>query len=213
MASVVREGPVWPVFVGSTRLLSRSRPGFQIKLNQILVIRSRRLVQRALTLKLTRRNFSVLVTRSNLATLSLLNNATATDHAGHPIVSLIILSLVLPNVGKLSLYHLLHRRNVSIPVLVLDTGNARASHIINLRVKTSSCLAGPFNVHRLITHYHTLLQQRRTGARPRPSGILAFRSVALRPRRYQIFLQNRRIGLSPGRFHVLRLFVKRPQHI
>lgn len=96
------------------------------------------------------RNFGIVITRSKRRTLSLLSSD----------VSLLLLSMVVPGGGNVSALGTLHRARRA-PIVVLATHNDRLSHILKLRLNTSSCLPGPFGSHRLITHVHTVLHHSR----------------------------------------------------
>lgn len=73
---------------------------------------------------------------------------------------LVVLSVVVPSVSKFACYNGVHSL-ISYPVLFLATGAVRESVASNLKLKTSSCLAGPFHVTRLHTEMRTRLHHRR----------------------------------------------------
>lgn len=97
-----------------------------------------------------RRGLSTMMTRNNLRNLELLRG-------GGSAYSLVVLSIVVPSVGKFRMLRGVQRGG-GIPILVLATGDSRRSGISNLQLKTSSCLAGPFKVGRLVTHIGSLVQ-------------------------------------------------------
>lgn len=173
----------------------------------VLVIRSRRSCHRPLMCRLAHRKCSISTTSANRRNLRLF--------AGNN-VSLILLSLVLPNVSNATLYHHVHRRD-HIPVVVLATGDTRVSGIINLRVNTSSCIAGPCSFHRLLTHVHTIVHHGRTTTRTSnaisSSVPLIYNSVTVRINRRRIAMHNRAIFFPLGRFRLLRCLVRGGNHI
>lgn len=99
--------------------------------------------------------------------------------------SLVVLSLVLPEISKLAIYRQLQHSHqaTSVPILVLATLDRARSGISNFGTKTSSCLAGPFRLSRVLTEIQTLLQQ--ASHVPRTTGrdrVLGFNPLALVPR-------------------------------
>lgn len=72
--------------------------------------------------------------------------------------SLFVLSLVLPKMSKFRVYGGVHRVG-GAPVLVISTGGSSVSGVHKLKLKTSSCIAGPFSPDRLMTHIGTRLTQ------------------------------------------------------
>lgn len=134
--------------------------------------------------------------------------------AGRHSVSLIILSLVLPSVSNVRIYRGVHNGGGGvaggIPVVVLATGNSAASHMLNLRVNTSSCVTGPFRPHRLLTHVHTIVHHRRRPGRTSDrSSDLAFNHLDIFPSDRRIAVSRRPIHLAARRFRLLRCFTAR----
>ncbi len=114
----------------------------------VLIYRSRISVHSFIIIGLRHTNCAIMRTNSNRRTLITCRTS--------PSFALTLLSIVLPNVSNFRAYHHLQTGDTALNVVVLATHARRARGIRNLRVKTSSCIAGPFNVTRLLTHLRTL---------------------------------------------------------
>lgn len=163
----------------------------------VLMMSSRGPVSSVVGFGLAGRNCSIRATCSNRRTLGRIRRISP---------SLVVLSLVLPGVSNLRITHRIHGAR-SVPVVVIATGSTRVSGILNLRVNTSSCIAGPFSGHRLITHIGTGLEHRTTitGTAPRRRGSSSVRvnDLAVRPRTCIISGGNRGVRLARHRFRLL----------
>lgn len=118
-----------------------------VRAPRVLVIRSRLMAHGALGDVFRTRNCSIFRTASNTRVRRVLSRCS---------VGLIVVSVGLPNGGNLLLTHRLHRRT-GITLVFLANHSGRISGVLNLRVNTSSCVAGPFGPHRLAVHTHGLL--------------------------------------------------------
>lgn len=125
-------------------------------------------------------------------------------------VSLVLLSVVLPCQGNSAMLATMERYS-AIPVVIVSTGKAARGGMSLLHLNTSSCVAGPFSVRRILTEVRDGLHQIRfRGSGParlhRNSLILSLGSGAT-------FLRNDRLALATGRFTVLRLLVGCPSGV
>lgn len=116
---------------------------------------------------------------------------------------LILLSVVLPKRSKLRVLGGLGGSSGagSVPIVVIATGNSRCSGMMKLSSKTSSCIAGPFNVVRLVSEVGTMLEEdkgRRSGAG------LSINKVDLSAGGRRMGMSKRGIMLALGRFRLLR---------
>lgn len=119
---------------------------------------------------------------------------------------LVLLSLVLPKVSKCRIYHRVHS-GTTAPVVVLSTGDRMFSGILKLRLKTSSCVVGPFSPGRVITHMETILEEcrikRRGSASIRGAGYTRFSKLAVGLAGCSIIYSKRPISVPPGRLRLL----------
>lgn len=124
--------------------------------------------------------------------------------------SVVLLSLVLPGVSNLRMYRRVHRFS-GIPVVVLATGKRSVSGVLNLRCKTSSCIAGPFGVLRIGTHVGTVVHHTNDGrSGRRGTGAIRIKRLGLSYRKHHMFVSKGRVGLATGRFSILRLLMFGP---
>lgn len=96
---------------------------------------------------------------------------------------MLMTSIVVPHVSNFRVMHHVHRSSGTAPMLFLATQSTVGSMMGKFRLKTGSCLGGPFNVRRLVMHLGTLV--RGTFIRGRVAGACAvkkcrFGSIARR---------------------------------
>lgn len=72
-----------------------------------------------------------------------------------------------------------------------------------LGVKTSSCVLGPFSRRRLLTEVRTILEEARSRRK-----VLSFGNLMLGPGSCRLLFRSGRVLLAPGRFTVVKLFLK-----
>lgn len=126
---------------------------------------------------------------------------------GRRVPRLVLLSVVLPKTSNCAVLRRLGDvpSMGSIPMVVIATGRTRFSGMGNLRNKTSSCVAGPFNVVRFITEMGTILEQDTHRGR---SGRLRCSRLCLGMKHRRIRCQRRGISLAQGRFRLLRCLLR-----
>lgn len=115
---------------------------------------------------------------------------------------LMVLSIVLPSFSKLSILRGVHESTIAggIPIVLIATGKDRVSGIGNLSVNTSSCVAGPFSILRLVSEIHTVLHEYSISSERSMVGLnrVIFSSSGRVMADY-----NRRYGLAFGRCRLL----------
>lgn len=117
--------------------------------------------------------------------------------------SLCVLSLALPSNDNCSMYHRVGGSN-SFPMVFLATCSSRIGIIVNLSLKTSSCVSGPFEVGRLLTEVGDILHECDGSS---PSKIMDINSVGMGAGRTGICGGNTRVVLATVRCGLLLVFV------
>lgn len=124
--------------------------------------------------------------------------------------SLVLLSLVLPKVSKRRILTRVQGRN-GAPIVILATGSKLSRGVKLLADKTSSCVAGPFRVRRILTQVRIRLH--RVRRRPR-RGDISCGGLRLSHRHFRIQVTKILLpGVAGRRFTVLRLLLRRPGRI
>lgn len=171
----------------------------------VLIISSRRSLYRVLGFGLRGRNCRISATGSTRRTLGV-----SVDDC-----RLVLLSMVVKRVSNFGVTGVLGGSGgaTGIPVVFVATGSARGSAIANFGLKTSSCVSGPFSLHRIVTHIGTMLQHATaTRARETPRQLIC-RSLIVSVAGGGIDVSNRRIRLAGGRFRVLLLLMRGGKHM
>lgn len=122
--------------------------------------------------------------------------------------SVTMLSIVVPGGSNFALTRRVHRRATSLPVMFLATGALGRSVLRNFGVNTSSCVAGPFSVRRLIFHMRTVLHHMHNGGAGR-SAVCRVNGFAFSARGRLLAVNSRRAGLAAGRGRLLTLLYTR----
>ncbi len=172
---------------------------------QVVVIRSRTTVHRFRTVGLGHIKCAIIRTNSTRRTLRVFG-------ASRRNFSVTLLSVSVPNVSKLALYGRLHQEDRALNVVVLATEARRVSGVANLVRNTSSCVAGPFDPARLLTHISSLCHEIRVctpGATTVPSSVILNR-FALGLEGHALLGGSGGVRLARIRFRVVRCFFAGP---
>lgn len=172
---------------------------------QVLMISSRRSLYRVLGFGLRGRNCRISATGSTRRTLEVSVNDC----------DLLLLSIVVKRVSNFGVTDVLGGSGgaTQVPVVFVATGSARGSAIANFGLKTSSCVSGPFSLHRITTHIGTMLEHaQRKRARRTPRRVICG-ALMLSVVGGGIYVSNRRTPLAGGRFRVLLLLLRGGKHM
>lgn len=138
-----------------------------------------------------------------------LANTGTVRHVGRLSPSLVVLSLVLPFVDKSRLVEGVEGFS-SMPMVIISTGDLAFGGIRLLHLNTSSCLAGPFSLSRLLTQVrHGLLEDRGSA----PGLYLAFKRLSVGASSGVIAITSRVVILATGRCRLMRLLTGCPSGI
>lgn len=171
----------------------------------VLIISSRRSLYRVLGFGLRGRKCRMSATGSTRRTLGV-----SVDDCG-----LLLLSIVVKRVSKFGVTGVLGGSGgaTRIPVVFVATGSARGSAIAKFGLKTSSCVSGPFSLHRIVTHIGTMLHHATAmRARGTPRRV-ACRALAVSVAGGGMDVSSRRMTLAGGRFRVLFLLLRGGNHM
>lgn len=117
--------------------------------------------------------------------------------------SLVLLSIVVPGGSNFRIYERVQGIS-SVPVVVIATEKRSFRQVVNLSVKTSSCVIGPFSPNRIVTHVQTVLQQlSRASSGGSRRGLCIRRGLRVQLSRFVMGITKRRIRLAGGRVRLL----------
>lgn len=171
-----------------------------MKLVGVLLMRSSTGLHRIARHSLRGRHCIIRVTTSCHATLRGVRSCSC---------SYVLLSVVLPSNDNLSLLRGLGRVRGQRGIVVLSTGSSVRSGMLKLRLKTSSCLPGPFRLIRLGTHVGDIVHHRRRNKR----GDVGCKGVRVFPSGCKIAMTKGGLRLGHGRCSVLICFVGHPNEL
>ncbi len=163
----------------------------------VLVVRSRHSLRRLVAGTLGRRNCIIRGTVSFQATVSGLTKCDC---------SYILLSVGLPSNYNVRVLRRVGGATGGLGIVVVSTHSSVSSGIQKLRLKTSSCLTGPFRVIRLVTQVHDITHE----ARGRNRLTCETKGIILRRTSHGLAISKGAIRLLGGRFSVLGCFLVHP---
>lgn len=128
---------------------------------------------------------------------------------------LLLLSIVVKRVSKFGVTGVLGGGGTatSVPVVFVATGSARGSAMAKFGLKTSSCVSGPFSLHRIVTHIGTILQHADPARKGRTRRRLRCGKLLISVAGGGIDVSNVRVSLAGGRFRVLLLLLRGGNHM
>ncbi len=129
--------------------------------------------------------------------------------------ALVILDLMLPGEGGLSLCRRLRARGEKIPIIMLTAKGDEMDRVIGLEIGADDYLAKPFSPRELVARIQAVLRRRPTPSvpgTPRPDGgIAAFGPFRLDTRNRRLEKHGQRLALTTGEYAVLETLVLHPR--
>ncbi len=176
----------------------------ELGVGHVLIYRSRSSVERFIILGLGEDNCRIISIGYNRGTVR-----TFSERGNE--FSVTLLSVVVPNVSNFKIYGTLHRHSSALNIVVLSTGDRRVSGISDLVVNTSSCVAGPFSVSRLVTEISTMCHEiDHSSDEGRGRRLVASKPFTVSVGDEILIGGNGPISLARIRFRVVRCFLGGP---
>lgn len=131
-----------------------------------------------------------------------------------PHCGLVLLSIVVKRVSKFGVTDVVGGGGSArgVPVVFVATGSARGSALAKFGLKTSSCVSGPFSLHRIVVEMGTILQHA-TNMRARIPRRLVCGKLSIGVPGGGMSVGGRRVSLAGGRFRVLLLLLRGRKHM
>jgi two-component system phosphate regulon response regulator PhoB len=177
---------------------------------RILVVEDEDLIRDMVVLALKEQGYEVVTATDGRTALSLLQTpeATATD----PIVDLVVLDLMLPQVNGLDICRLLRYQGNTVPILILSAKASETDRVLGLEVGADDYLTKPFSMQELVARCRALLRRQRFTTVPQ-SPMLQFRDIALSREECRVLVRGEEVNLSPKEFRLLELFMSYPRRV
>lgn len=136
------------------------------------------------------------------------NGADAVHKAKAQSPDLIVLDLMLPGMDGIEVCRLLKSQQYTsgIPIIMLTARNDEIDKIIGLEMGADDYLTKPFSPRELVARIKAVLRRSQKSATPQ-EGELVFGKLRLNFSRYEAFLGNEKLGLTPKEYELLKLFV------
>jgi DNA-binding response OmpR family regulator len=125
-------------------------------------------------------------------------------------VDLVILDLMLPGEGGLSIGRRLHQQN-KLPIIILSARSDEIDRIIGLEVGADDYLAKPFNPRELLARIRCVLRRHHientTNRPPNTQHIFKFGPFCLNTNKHELTKNSTVITLTTGEFNILSVFL------
>ncbi|MFP4007611.1 MAG: winged helix-turn-helix domain-containing protein [Spirulinaceae cyanobacterium] len=177
---------------------------------RILVVEDEDLIRDMVVLALKEQGYDVVTATDGRAALSLLQTpeSTTTD----PIVDLVVLDLMLPQVNGLDICRLLRYQGNTVPILILSAKASETDRVLGLEVGADDYLTKPFSMQELVARCRALLRRQRFTTVPQ-SQVLQFRDIVLSREECRVLVRGEEANLSPKEFRLLELFMSYPRRV
>ncbi|MDU4961229.1 MAG: response regulator transcription factor [Sporomusaceae bacterium] len=120
---------------------------------------------------------------------------------------LLVLDLMLPGLDGIEVCRTLksHRDTSGIPIIMLTAKNEEIDKIIGLEMGADDYLTKPFSPRELVARVKAVLRRSQMGS-PQ-EGELVIGKLKMNFSRYEVFLGNEKLELTPKEYELLKLFV------
>lgn len=177
---------------------------------RILVVEDEDLIRDMVVLALKEQGYDVVTATDGRAALSFLQTpeSTTTD----PIVDLVVLDLMLPQVNGLDICRLLRYQGNTVPILILSAKASETDRVLGLEVGADDYLTKPFSMQELVARCRALLRRQRFTTVPQTQ-VLQFRDIILSREECRVWVRGEEVNLSPKEFRLLELFMSYPRRV
>jgi two-component system, OmpR family, phosphate regulon response regulator PhoB len=177
---------------------------------RILVVEDEDLIREMVVMALQEQGYEVVTAIDGHTALSLLQAQESV--ATLPMVDLVILDLMLPQINGLDICRLLRYQGNTIPILILSAKASETDRVLGLEVGADDYLTKPFSMQELVARCRALLRRQRFTTQPQ-APMLQFRDISLFPAECRVTVRNREVSLSPKEFRLLELFMSYPRRV
>jgi len=175
---------------------------------RILVVEDEELIREMVVLALKEQGYEVITATDGRTALSLLKTPEAND----PIVDLVILDLMLPQINGLDICRLLRHQGNTVPILILSAKASETDRVLGLEVGADDYLTKPFSMQELVARCRALLRRQRFTSLA-PTQVLQFREIVLFREECRVTVRGEDVNLSPKEFRLLELFISYPRRV
>ncbi|MGC6769753.1 response regulator transcription factor [Enterococcus sp. LJL128] len=130
----------------------------------------------------------------------------------------IILDLMLPGMDGLDITKALRREKVETPILILTAKDDQVDKIIGLEIGADDYLTKPFSPREVLARMKAIF--RRMNVSPRNSeernelkAPLVIGEIQVDEENYEVFVQGKKIELTPKEYELLLYFMKRKDRV
>ena len=125
---------------------------------------------------------------------------------------LLILDIGLPGESGLDILGRLRKQGNSVPVLMLTARDSISDRVAGLDMGADDYLLKPFALEELEARIRSLMR-RKVGQAGNENGLLRHGKIALDPKTYEVFLNDRKVALSAREFAVVHTLIKAPKAV
>lgn len=177
---------------------------------RILIVEDEDLIREMVVMALQEQGYEVVTATDGHTALTLLQTPESTSTS--PLVDLVILDLMLPQINGLDICRLLRYQGNTVPILILSAKASETDRVLGLEVGADDYLTKPFSMQELVARCRALLRRQRFTAQPQ-TPMLQYRDITLSPAECRVSVRNQEVNLSPKEFRLLELFMSYPRRV
>lgn len=164
---------------------------------KILIIEDEISIRELVKFNLSKEGYTVIETDDGIS---------GVNAAKNKMPDLILLDLMLPGMDGLDVCRMLknHPPTSGIPIIMVTAKAEEIDKVIGLELGADDYLAKPFSVRELIARVKAVL--RRSRKENMPMGEMVVGSLKFNFNRYEVFLNNEKLELTPKEYELLKLF-------
>lgn len=123
---------------------------------------------------------------------------------------LIVLDILLPDIGGITLCQQLRQRGITGPILMLTARDDSANKVQALDAGADDYVVKPFDFDELCARIRALLRRDSIAG---AASILRWGDLSLKPSTFEIFYDDHQIHATPKEYALLELFMRHPQQV
>lgn len=191
-----------------------ARTSSNVKLGRVLVVEDEEIIRETIALALSEEGYEVLTAEDGSSALEVVcRSAQGLQTTTYPVVDLIILDLMLPQVNGLDLCRLIRHEGNDVPILILSAKGSETDRVVGLEVGADDYLTKPFGMRELIARCRALLRRSHNVRSQAQESTLTFQDIVLYPQECRVLVRGSEINLSPKEFRMLELFMSHPRRV
>lgn len=128
---------------------------------------------------------------------------------------LVVLDLMLPGIQGLEVCRRLRQdpATARVPIIMLTAKGDEVDRVLGLEIGADDYVTKPFSVKELTARVRAVLRRSETRPAAGTEETFDFRGLRIDERSYEVFVDGRKVDLSPTEFRLLRFLARNPGRV